>query len=125
MTNAVVFDALGTLLDLGRAGRSSELARTHHHATALSLADEFTPLSQIARAVGEKLAERMSKGAIREEPARLAFVSAHGWDILGASKAGFHAVWVEHESWCLPLPPPELRAPSLHEAALLIVATRR
>jgi 2-haloalkanoic acid dehalogenase type II len=60
MTAAAVFDALGTLFDLGRAGDSAELARTLHHATSLTLVDEFAPLAHLARSVDEKLPERLS-----------------------------------------------------------------
>ena len=60
MIAGVVFDALGTLLDLGRAEGSAELARTLHHATAFTLAGEFRPLSELAAAVDESLAKQIS-----------------------------------------------------------------
>ncbi len=60
MTKAVVFDALGTLFDLGRRERSAELMRTLHHATSLTLAGEFAPLSEVAAAVDPKLAEAIA-----------------------------------------------------------------
>jgi 2-haloacid dehalogenase len=60
VTKAVVFDALGTLFDLGRRGRSAELMRTLHHATSLTLAGEFAPLSEVAAAVDPKLAEAIA-----------------------------------------------------------------
>jgi 2-haloacid dehalogenase len=59
VTEAVLFDALGTLFDLGRRGRSAELMRTLHHATALTLAGEFAPLSELARAVDPALADAL------------------------------------------------------------------
>jgi 2-haloacid dehalogenase len=60
VTKAVVFDALGTLFDLGRRERSAELMRTLHHATSLTLAGEFAPLSEVAAAVDPKLAEAIA-----------------------------------------------------------------
>jgi 2-haloacid dehalogenase len=60
MTKAVLFDALGTLFDLGRRERSAELMRTLHHATALTLAGGFAPLAEIARGVDPKLAEALA-----------------------------------------------------------------
>jgi 2-haloacid dehalogenase len=61
MTRAVLFDALGTLFDLGRRERSFELMRTLHHATSLTLAGEFAPLAEVARAVDPKLAEALTE----------------------------------------------------------------
>jgi 2-haloalkanoic acid dehalogenase type II len=55
MSRAIVFDALGTLFDLGRRERSAELMRTLHHATSLTLAGEFAPLVDLARAVDPDL----------------------------------------------------------------------
>jgi FMN phosphatase YigB (HAD superfamily) len=60
VTDAVVFDALGTLFDPGRREQSAELMRTLHHATSLTLAAEFAPLSEIAAAVDPKLAEAIA-----------------------------------------------------------------
>lgn len=60
MIGAVVFDALGTLLDLGRAEHSAELARTLHHATSLTLLDEFVPLAALAAAVDKQLVDSIS-----------------------------------------------------------------
>jgi 2-haloacid dehalogenase len=61
MTAAVVFDALGTLFDLGRRERSAELIRTLHHATSLTLAGEFAPLADIARAVDPGVADAIAE----------------------------------------------------------------
>jgi 2-haloacid dehalogenase len=192
VTEGVVFDVLGTLLDLGRTKDSAELARTLHHATSFTLVEEFAPLSDLARAVDEKLPDRLARAkpyddvdealtvladaglpayvltngsaaqtrellrkgellqrfadvfsvedvrrykpdpaayahaarAIGHPPSALTFVSAHGWDILGAAKAGYRPVWVERDVWPLPRPVPQLRAPDLVEAARLIVARR-
>jgi 2-haloacid dehalogenase len=60
VTDAVVFDALGTVFDLGRRERSAELMRTLHHATSLTLAGEFAPLSEVAAAVDPKLADAIA-----------------------------------------------------------------
>lgn len=192
MIAAVVFDALGTLLDVGRAEGSAELARTLHHATSLTLVGEFRPLSELAASVDESLAQTLSEaephGDTREAltkladaglaayvltngsadetrarfahgglgdlvadvfsvedvrrykpdpapyahaartigraPGELAFVSAHGWDVIGANRAGYQAVWIEREDWSLPLPPPKFSAPSLAAAADLVIARR-
>jgi 2-haloacid dehalogenase len=187
---AAVFDALGTLFDLGRAEGGAELERTLHHAASYTLVGEFAPFSELARAVDAGLAERISQAepyddarealeeladagipayvltnggatetnerlrageldglvagvwsvddvrrfkpdaapyahaarAIGLPPGDLAFVSAHAWDVLGASSAGFRAVWVARESWSLPAAPPQLSAPSLLAAAKLVAA---
>ena len=192
MIAAVVFDALGTLLDLGRAEGSAELARTLHHATSLTLVGEFRPLSELAAAVDESLAQKLSEAEPQDDarealvkladaglgayvltngsadetrarfehgglgdlvrdvfsvedvrrykpdpapyahaartigrvPEEIAFVSVHGWDVVGAERAGFRAVWVERGNWSLPLPPPKLSAPSLAAAADLVIARR-
>jgi 2-haloacid dehalogenase len=60
MSRAVLFDALGTLFDLGRRERSAELMRTLHHATSLTLAGEFAPLPELARAVDPDLADAIA-----------------------------------------------------------------
>jgi len=191
MSGAALFDAFGTLLDLGRTQKSAELARTLHHAAALTLVDQFAPLSTIARAVDEKLPARLGRAkpyddaaealdrlaeagipvyvltngaaadtrellgkggllarfvdvfsvedvrrykpdpapyahaarGIGRPPQELAFVSAHGWDIVGARSAGLETVWVDRNEreWMLPVPVPELRAADLVGAAELIV----
>jgi 2-haloacid dehalogenase len=187
---AAVFDALGTLLDLGRAEGSAELERTLHHAASYTLIGEFAPFGELAHAVDARLPERISQAepyadarealqelaeaaipayvltnggatetrerlraggleglvaglwsvddvrrfkpdaapyahaarAIGVPPGDLAFVSAHAWDVLGASRAGFRAVWVEREAWSLPAAAPQLSAPSLLAAAKLVAA---
>jgi 2-haloacid dehalogenase len=187
---AAVFDALGTLFDLGRAEGGAELERTLQHAATYTLVGEFAPFSELARAVDAGLAERISRAepygdarealeqlagagipayvltnggatatkellragglealvagvwsvddvrrfkpdaapyahaarAIGVRPEDLAFVTAHAWDVLGASSAGFRAVWVERESWSLPAALPQLSAPSLLAAAKLVAA---
>lgn len=191
MSGAALFDAFGTLLDLGRTQKSAELARTLHHAAALTLVDEFAPLSTIARVVDEKLPARLGRAKPYEDaaealdrlaeagipayvltngaaadtrellrksgllarfadifsvedvrrykpdpapyahaargigrpPEELVFVSAHGWDVVGARSAGFKTVWVDRNEreWMLPVPVPELRAHDLAGAADLIV----
>src|SRR3954468_22937175 len=70
MIAAAVFDALGTLFDLGRAEDGAELAQTLHHATALTLLDEFVPLSQLAEAVDEQLVARISGAAPYDDAER-------------------------------------------------------
>ena len=185
MTGGVVFDALGTLLDLGRAAGGAELSRTLHHAASLTLIGEYAPLAEIARAVDQRLPEQiesaepyddaaealevladagipayvLTNGAaealpngplarlkdvisvedvrrfkpdpapyahaarvIGVAPNQLFFVTAHGWDVLGAANAGYRAVWVQRGEWSQPVPPPHLRAPSLAAAARLVVA---
>ncbi len=191
MSGAALFDAFGTLLDLGRTQKGAELARTLHHAAALTLVDQFAPLSTIARAVDEKLPARLGRAkpyddaaealdrlaeagipayvltngaaadtcellgkgrlltrfvdvfsvedvrrykpdpapyahaarGIGRPPQELVFVSAHGWDIVGARSAGLETVWVDRNEreWMLPVPVPELRAADLVSAAELIV----
>ncbi len=49
-------------------------------------------------------------------------VAAHAWDVLGAQRAGWRAVWVAHREHHLlaTVPVPTLRAASLQEAARLL-----
>lgn len=61
MTSAILFDALGTLFDLGRREKSAEMNRVLQHAAALTLAGQFRPLHEIARAVDEKLADELGE----------------------------------------------------------------
>jgi 2-haloacid dehalogenase len=190
MNGPVLFDALGTLFDLGRKERSAELMRTLHHATSVTLAGAFAPLAELAHAVDPKLAESIAEadpyddarealemlaeagvaayvltnggrkateellrkggldGLVREvysvddvrrykpDPAPYAhavqridvaaadvtLVAAHAWDVLGARNAGLGSIWVNRrkERWPLPVPPPELIAEDLAEAARLV-----
>jgi 2-haloacid dehalogenase len=54
---------------------------------------------------------------------RIAFVAAHGWDVVGARAAGMDAVWVERleRRWPFPTPEPE-RAPDLLAAVELVLS---
>jgi 2-haloacid dehalogenase len=69
MTFAVLFDALGTLFDLGSRERSAELARTLHHAVSLTLAGEFAPLAEVARGVDPKLPHALVEAEAYEDAA--------------------------------------------------------
>jgi 2-haloacid dehalogenase len=55
--------------------------------------------------------------------AEASLVAAHAWDVVGARAAGLESIWVARleRRWPLPLPEP-LRAPSLLDAAELLVA---
>ena len=57
-------------------------------------------------------------------PADVAFVAAHGWDVVGARAVGMKAVWVDRLEclWPLPVPEPDLRAEGLEEAVELVLA---
>ena len=52
-----------------------------------------------------------------------ALVAAHAWAVVGASRSGLEAIWVDRleRRWPLPVPEP-LRAPSLLDAAELLLA---
>ena len=56
-----MFDALGTLFDLGPLHKSAELHRTLHHAVALTLAGEWKPFAEIAKAVDPELVEKLAE----------------------------------------------------------------
>jgi 2-haloacid dehalogenase len=69
MKIAVLFDALGTLFDLGRREQSAEFARTLHHAASLTLAGEFAPLAEIARGVDPELPQALVEAKAHEDAA--------------------------------------------------------
>ena len=55
--------------------------------------------------------------------AEASLVAAHAWDVVGARAAGLESIWVARLERRSPLPLPEpLRAPSLLDAAELLVA---
>lgn len=56
-------------------------------------------------------------------PGRLVLVAAHGWDVLGALRAGWDAIWIDRleKVWPLPVDEPERQAADLDEAARLLV----
>jgi 2-haloacid dehalogenase len=57
-------------------------------------------------------------------PERVALVSAHGWDVVGARAAGLRAVWVDRVEHRWPFPSPEPpRAPDLERAVALATGT--
>ncbi len=76
---AVVFDALGTLFDLGRRENSAEMSRVLHHAASLTLVGDFRPLHEIARAVDDNLADALGEvGAYSDATDALQFLRDEG-----------------------------------------------
>jgi 2-haloacid dehalogenase len=51
-------------------------------------------------------------------------VAAHGWDVLGAMRAGWSGAWVAHREHHLlaTVPPPAIMAASLADAARQLAA---
>jgi 2-haloacid dehalogenase len=58
------------------------------------------------------------------EPAEIVLVAAHGWDVMGAKRAGMRGAWVARgERWLVPVvPEPDVRAEDLEAAAAKITA---
>ena len=68
----VAFDAMGTVFDLGDLRESVGFRRVLHHAAALTLAGEWAPFDELAKAVDPELPERLAR--VRAYPeAREAF----------------------------------------------------
>ena len=58
------------------------------------------------------------------EPAEIVLVAAHGWDVMGATRAGLRGAWVARgERWLVPIvPAPEVMGEDLEDVAKKIVA---
>src|SRR5207248_1245036 len=69
--------------------------------------------------VYEHAAERVAVS-----PSEIVLVTAHGWDVMGAMRAGLRGAWVARgERWLVPIvPEPDVRGEDLEDAARLIVA---
>jgi 2-haloacid dehalogenase len=63
------------------------------------------------------------------EPGEVCLVAAHGWDVMGAMRAGLRGAWVARgERWLVPtIPEPDARGDDLEDVARKIVSelTRR
>lgn len=124
---ATALDALGnTGLRLGvltnsptvAAERSLEHARLRERFDAVIGTDAvgaFKPDARVYRHALESV-------DVRAEEACL--VAAHGWDVMGAMRAGMHGAWVSRkERWLMPtLPKPDVVADDLEAAAQAIMA---
>ncbi|MFL5821376.1 MAG: haloacid dehalogenase type II [Solirubrobacteraceae bacterium] len=60
---------------------------------------------------------------LEARPEEICLVAAHGWDVMGAMRAGLRGAWVAHsERWLVPtLPDPDVRGEDLEDAAAKIV----
>ena len=58
------------------------------------------------------------------EPADIVLVAAHGWDVMGAMRAGLRGAWVARsERWLVPIvPEPDVRGEDLDDVAAGIVS---
>lgn len=70
---------------------------------------------------------RVYRHALEEldaQPEEVCLVAAHGWDVLGAHRAGLHSAWISRkERWLVPaVPEPDVVADDLEQAAQKIVA---
>jgi 2-haloacid dehalogenase len=61
---------------------------------------------------------------IDADPGEVVLVAAHGWDVMGAMRAGLRGAWVARgERWLVPVvPEPDLRGEDLEEVARAISA---
>jgi 2-haloacid dehalogenase len=112
---ALVREAGHDVWVLTNGGRNSTLALLDANGLA-ALVDEVHSVDEVRRF-------KPHPDVYALLPAGATLVAAHDWDVAGARAAGVRAVMVERGGWSLPLPPPELRAADLVEAARL--ATRR
>ncbi|HEY3078212.1 MAG TPA: hypothetical protein VGJ74_23795, partial [Burkholderiales bacterium] len=58
------------------------------------------------------------------EPARLALVAAHAWDVHGAKQAGLCGAWVKRQdkAYHAAMQPPDVQGASLLEVAEALIA---
>lgn len=63
---------------------------------------------------------------VKAEPEEIILVAAHGWDVMGAMRAGLRGAWVAHsEHWLVPVvPEPDVRGENLEDVAAKIIALR-
>jgi 2-haloacid dehalogenase len=63
---------------------------------------------------------------VNAEPEEIVLVAAHGWDVMGAMRAGLRGAWVARtERWLVPVvPDPDLRGEDLKDVAGKIIAVR-
>lgn len=61
---------------------------------------------------------------VQAEPAGIVLVAAHGWDVMGAMRAGLRGAWVARsERWLVPIvPEPDVTGEDLEDVAQQIVA---
>jgi 2-haloacid dehalogenase len=61
---------------------------------------------------------------VNVDPGEIALVAAHGWDVMGAMRAGLRGAWVARsERWLVPVvPEPDVRGEDLEEVARAIMA---
>jgi 2-haloacid dehalogenase len=64
---------------------------------------------------------------VEARPAEIVLAAAHGWDVMGAMRAGLRGAWVARsERWLVPVvPEPDVRGEDLEDAAGKIVALNR
>jgi 2-haloacid dehalogenase len=64
---------------------------------------------------------------VGSKPAESVLVAAHGWDVMGAMRAGLRGAWVARdERWLVPVvPDPDVRGEDLEDVARKIVALSR
>ena len=95
--------------------------------TAAGLRDRFEAVIASDEVQTFKPNPRVYQHAIERvaaEPAEIMLVAAHGWDVMGAMRAGLQGAWVARsERWLVPIvPPPTIRGETLEDVAGKIVA---
>jgi 2-haloacid dehalogenase len=63
---------------------------------------------------------------VKAEAAEIALVAAHGWDVMGAMRAGLRGAWVARsERWLVPVvPEPDVRGEDLEDVVRKLIALR-
>jgi 2-haloacid dehalogenase len=61
---------------------------------------------------------------VRAAPGEIVLVAAHGWDVMGAMRAGLRGAWVARsERWLVPIvPDPDIQGETLEDVASKIVS---
>jgi 2-haloacid dehalogenase len=124
----VAFDALGTLFDLAELRESLAFRQVLHHAAALTLAGEWAPLDELAKAVDEELPARLE--ALRPYPeAREAFdaVRAAGgepWVLTNGTRDATERLLDRHRLFAEVHTVEEVRAYKPHPDVYRILPTR-
>ena len=75
-------------------GVPTTLATTLKHAALATLLDVVLSVEDVGRFKPAPEVYRLATTALDLPPARIMFVSAHGWDVAGAANAGFRGVLV-------------------------------
>lgn len=98
-------------------GSASVTARLLERAGLDRVVERTTSIDEIGRWKPSAPVSRDAAAVLGVEPARLALVAAHAWDVLGAGRAGLLTGWVaRHEgAFHAAMPPPTVVGRTLPE----------